>query len=181
MAVNGEDLFRVSRADFLAGELLAPTKSEWVDGVAYGQARAARAHGRAATRIVALLAGTCAERAWLLVGSDLLVETATGALYYPDVVVSCAPSDDDRIEHNPCFIAEVLSPSTSRIDRHEKRAAYCATGSMQDYWIVDVDAKVIEAWTRTDDGWVGGHRMSADLVAVQCLGAEFQVVDVVGC
>ena len=172
MAIRGKDLFRVTREEFLAGEVRASQRSEWVDGVIYAQAGAVKAHGLAVTRIMRLLADHAAEQGCQLISSDLLVETATGAIYYPDVVLACEPSDDERVEHRPCFIAEVLSPSTSRTDRHEKRDAYCATPTMRDYWIVDVDNKVVEAWTRTDRGRVGSHRTASDVITVQCLSLQ---------
>jgi Uma2 family endonuclease len=40
---------------------------------------------------------------------------------------------------------EVLSPSTRRTDRQEKRELYQRKG-VPEYWIVDVEARVIERW-----------------------------------
>jgi len=44
---------------------------------------------------------------------------------------------------------EVLSPSSSRHDRVRKRPLY--QRHVPDYWIVDLDARLIERWTPTDD------------------------------
>lgn len=44
---------------------------------------------------------------------------------------------------------EVLSPSTARADRHRKRLIYQSEG-VGEYWIVDLDARVVERW-RPDD------------------------------
>src|SRR5437868_3138632 len=45
--------------------------------------------------------------------------------YYPDVIVSCDPDDQDRFSLNyPCLIIEVLSPSTELTDRREKLVNY---------------------------------------------------------
>ena len=44
---------------------------------------------------------------------------------------------------------EVLSPSTARADRHKKRRLY-QRERVPEYWIVDVDARLIERW-RPDD------------------------------
>jgi len=49
----------------------------------------------------------------------------------------------------PLLIAEVLSPSTALNDRTKKRRRYQAS-QVGEYWIVDVDARVIERW-RPDD------------------------------
>lgn len=45
---------------------------------------------------------------------------------------------------------EVLSPSTARADRQRKRAIYQNEG-VPEYWIVDVDARLIERWRPGDE------------------------------
>lgn len=52
----------------------------------------------------------------------------------------------------PLFIAEVLSPSTTLNDRIKKRRRYQAS-RVGEYWIVDVDARVIERWRPDDERW----------------------------
>ena len=49
----------------------------------------------------------------------------------------------------PLLVAEVLSPSTALNDRTRKRRRYPAY-RVGEYWILDVDARVIERW-RPDD------------------------------
>jgi Uma2 family endonuclease len=44
---------------------------------------------------------------------------------------------------------EILSPSTARADRWIKRALYQGAG-VTEYWILDLDARVVERW-RPDD------------------------------
>lgn len=44
---------------------------------------------------------------------------------------------------------EVLSPSTARVDRYRKRALY-QSENVPEYWIVDVDARMIERWRPGD-------------------------------
>lgn len=45
----------------------------------------------------------------------------------------------------PLLVVEVLSPSTAARDRGKKRRLYLASG-VEEYWIVDLDARVIERW-----------------------------------
>jgi len=45
---------------------------------------------------------------------------------------------------------EVLSPSTARLDRVRKRRVYQDAG-VPEYWIVDVDARVVERWRPGED------------------------------
>lgn len=179
MAKRAEDLWYVTRQQFLDAERVAPLKSEWVDGVVYNMAGASKRHVATVSRMMELFAGPARQLGCLFGSSDLLVATER-ANYYPDVVASCDPSDDPYVEHNPCFIAEVLSPSTSRTDRIEKRDAFLAMPSMETFWIVDPDTKVIEAWERSADGWNGRHHSADDVVSIACLDVSVRVVDVVG-
>jgi len=45
---------------------------------------------------------------------------------------------------------EALSPTTARADRHKKRRIYMKE-AVDDYWIVDVDARVVERWQKGDE------------------------------
>ncbi len=163
-----------SRERFLALERDSPTKHEWIGGHVYEREPCSKRHGAIVTRLLGLLVASADKLACLLGANDLMVQTEH-ANYYPDVVVSCDPSDDPFIEHRPCFIAEVLSPTTSRTDRHEKREEFTSLVTMQTYWIVDPDAGVIEVWQRTPDGWRGSHHRGDDEISVQCLGLTVRV------
>lgn len=48
------------------------------------------------------------------------------------------------------LVIEVLSPSTARLDRRVKRERY-QRECVPQYWIVDVDARLIERWRPSDD------------------------------
>ena len=52
----------------------------------------------------------------------------------------------------PDWVCEVLSPSTRRIDRNEKRAIYAREG-VPDLWFVDPDTRALEVFgLRGDNG-----------------------------
>lgn len=48
------------------------------------------------------------------------------------------------------LVIEVLSPSTARYDRQLKRRRYQRAG-VPEYWIVDLDGRVVERWRPGDD------------------------------
>ena len=82
------------------------------------------------------------------------LELRTGTIVQPDVFVAprgIAPpgrvaewSDITAL----LLAVEVLSPSSLRTDRVVKRDFYLAN-HVDEYWVVDVDARVIERWTPT--------------------------------
>jgi len=88
----------------------------------------------------------------MLSPADLALEP--GSVTQPDVFVVPATVDVEghRLEWsdvNSLLLAvEVLSPSSARSDRIEKRDFYCDVG-VPEYWIVDLDAQAVERWTPT--------------------------------
>jgi Uma2 family endonuclease len=50
----------------------------------------------------------------------------------------------------PALVIEVLSPSTARVDRGRKRQRFQRAG-VPEFWIVDVDAALVERWRPTDE------------------------------
>jgi Uma2 family endonuclease len=65
----------------------------------------------------------------------------------------------------PDWVAEILSPSTARIDRTDKLAIYAAYG-VSHCWLIDPDAKTLEVFQLTGGKWllVSTHK-DADAVA----------------
>jgi Uma2 family endonuclease len=81
------------------------------------------------------------------------IEFDPRTLVQPDVFV--VPTGGVRPKHwtdirNLLLAAEVLSPSTARADRTVKRRRY-QRAALPDYWIVDLDARLIERWRPTDE------------------------------
>ena len=54
-----------------------------------------------------------------------------------------------RMMPTPLLAVEVISPPSARYDRGEKRRLYTEEG-VPEYWIVDIDSRVIERWRPGD-------------------------------
>jgi Uma2 family endonuclease len=52
-------------------------------------------------------------------------------------------------------VFEVLSESTERVDRGEKRDAYLALPSLQAYVLISQDKVRVEYWYRAGESWEG--------------------------
>ena len=50
---------------------------------------------------------------------------------------------ETKVEGAPNLVVEILSPSTSSLDRNLKKARY-ARGGVPEYWIMDLDERVVE-------------------------------------
>ena len=87
----------------------------------------------------------------LAITSPSDVELEADRITQPDVYVVSEHEWDRMIAEGwpvreLLLAVEVLSPSSSRYDRVVKRPLY--TSHVPEYWIVDVDARVIERWRR---------------------------------
>lgn len=71
----------------------------------------------------------------------------------PDVIVALGP-DMLRLRRwrelpDPALAVEVLSPSSARYDRGRKRERHLQRSA--EYWIVDIEARLIEVWRPGDE------------------------------
>lgn len=144
--------------DFLAWEVEAAEKHEYLQGEVFAMGGASRRHNAIALNLAAHfnshLEGTPC-RAYM---ADMKVRVeATQAFFYPDVVVSCDATDHaaDLYLTAPVLVVEVLSESTQGYDRGAKFAAYRKLQSLREYVLVDPDSRRIEVFRRNDEGlWV---------------------------
>ncbi|WP_298610129.1 Uma2 family endonuclease [uncultured Thiothrix sp.] len=159
----------ISEADYLAGELLANERHEYMNGRIYAMAGASKRHNRIAGNIYrAVMATGSACTAYI---SDMKVHSDKyHSYYYPDVVVGCDPNEtDEYVLEKPCLIVEVTSDSTLRKDYLEKSLAYQAIPSVQVYLIVAQDKVQVDMLTRASDGaW--------ELQQFNDLGAELSLL-----
>lgn len=137
--------------EYLDLEKHAEVRHEYEDGVLIAMAGEKRRHNRIGLNIVFALREIVLER-----GCEIVFETvklrSRGTRYrYPDVVVSCAPGDDEYILENPCFVAEVLSPSTELTDTTKKLDEYTKIPSVTRYAIISQDERLVVVYKRVND------------------------------
>jgi Uma2 family endonuclease len=127
---------------------------EVIDGELFVTPAPTLGHQRAAFELGTLLKSYVATHGIgevVLSPADVL--TAEHVMVQPDVFV--APLVEGRKPASwkdvgiPLLAIEILSPSTARADRQVKRRLY-QRERVSEYWIVDVDARLLERW-RPDD------------------------------
>jgi Uma2 family endonuclease len=139
----------------IADNPLATPRYELLDGELLVTPSPAFAHQLAVGELsLALAKYLNRERLGRAVASPSDVELEPEDLRQPDLFV--VPSDEARRvlrEGNPIrkllLAVEVLSPSSGRFDRVQKRIGY--QRHVSEYWIVDVDARLIERWRPGDE------------------------------
>lgn len=147
-----------SAADFLDWEETQAEKHEFVAGEVFAMVGARQDHVIVSGNIFAGLKQRLRGTSCRPYVADLKLRVeAANAFFYPDVMVSCHPGDlgNQQFISNPSLIVEVLSDSTAAYDRGGKFAAYRQLESLNEYLIIDIDARRVECFRRTaDNDWL---------------------------
>lgn len=157
-----EPAFRkLTEAEYLRLLETSDTRYEFIDGFVYAQAGATNNHNIIAGNINFALYAAARQKGCQVYQSDMrlrVVNPVTGQLtnYFPDLMVSCEPATHDggaMYLTAPCLLVEILSKSTSRSDKSEKRLDYQAIPSLQAYLLVDSLSRSAAIYRRLPDGW----------------------------
>jgi Uma2 family endonuclease len=137
-------------------------KHEYVGGEVFAMAGGTVEHSALATALAALLFAHLRGRPCHVHGSDLRISVrAADVATYADAAVVCDPveRDPDSPTHvtNPRVVVEVLSPSTERYDREQKRLYYQQLDALREYVLVAQDRRHVEVWRREGDGESWSH------------------------
>lgn len=107
--------------------------------------------------------------------------------YYPDVFVSCSGDDNQTLyKSQPVFIAEVLSDSSLRRDRFERRVVYQQIVTLKDYLIIAQETVHIEHWQCIETHWqvktlalADEVELGFDKLTIPLKEIYFEVLDIV--
>ena len=157
--------------EYLEAEQESEVRHEYICGEVFALAGASVTHNVICANVVHLLVGA-AGRDCRVYGSNMKLR-ADDRFYYPDAMIVCEPPADDFFETSPCVIIEVVSPSTARKDRLEKRFSYLALEGLQLYLLIDSRKREVTGYYREPQGFV--ERITADdSVPVPCVGASLR-------
>lgn len=149
--------YYITPEEYLAGELIAERRHEYAAGIVYAMSGTTSGHGRIITNIIGEFSRQLRGRRCEAYTSELKVRIQTPQAhfyYYPDVVVDCGENADDQLfADDPRVIFEVLSESTQRTDRAEKRINYQLLPAMDAYVLVDQARVAVTVYRRAETGW----------------------------
>lgn len=154
-------------AEYLEFEKTSPIRHEYVDGRIYamtgedGQIQAMAGEKKNHNRIAGALYSALDRH---LAGSNceafienVKVQVRPTLYYYPDVIVTCAPTaevtdEDEYTVDNPVLLIEVLSKTTARTDRVEKMNEYQHLASLREYVIIAQEHMRVEVYRHEQAG-----------------------------
>ncbi|HRH91489.1 MAG TPA: Uma2 family endonuclease [Agitococcus sp.] len=167
----------ISEADYLAGEKIAETKHEYIDGEVFAMAGASASHNRISLNVATLFNVHLDGKPCQPYMSDMKVKVGT-KYFYPDVLVDCSGlADESHVTEKPTLIVEVLSKSTRRMDETTKRIAYTQIDSLLEYVLIEQDFVDIEI-IRRRTGWQSERFYLGDSLTFESIALTLTVEDI---
>jgi Uma2 family endonuclease len=167
---------RFSYDEYLARERETGLRHEFLDGQVFAMTGGTPEHARLIAEVSFALRRAVDPKQCRVFSADLRVRTPTGLSTYPDVAVVCGAvdvaRDDMNAVVNPTVLVEVLSPSTEAYDRGEKWAHYRRIESLQAYVLVSPVAERIEAFVRSEAGFVNVVVSGDEPLELRCLATQ---------
>lgn len=181
MSVGGGLRPRYTFTEYLdIEERSSAIKHEYVAGEVYAMAGGSVGHSALSTALAGLLGAHLRGGPCRAHGPDLRLRiTATDVATYADASVVCDPvgRDPNSPTHvtNPRVVVEVLSPSTERYDREQKRLYYQSIDALQEYVLIAQDRRRVEVWRRDGDGWRHTTASQGERAALPSIDFEMEV------
>ena len=144
--------------EYLHLEEQSPVKHEYIDGQIYAMAGASDPHVTIALNLATLLRSHVRGSGCRVYISDMKAQIESlNRFYYPDVMVTCDPKDQETVTYKrfPTLIVEVLSDSTEAFDRGDKFVDYQEIESLREYVLISTKRQRVECFRRNEQGlWV---------------------------
>jgi Uma2 family endonuclease len=135
----------MTEEEFVAFELASLDRHEFTDGVTRAMTGASIRHNDVALNLALALKQAAKGSGCKVNMEGVRLKVNNRRHYYPDVMVTCEDPSDTHAH----------SPSTTSIDRGEKRLAYMAMPSLRHLLLIDLEASSIEhTWRHNaEDPW----------------------------
>jgi Uma2 family endonuclease len=162
---------RLTEQDYLTIEATSEFKNEYVDGDCYAMSGVSEKHNLITLNIAFTLRMAARGNKAGVYICDMKCRIDQGRIYYyPDVMLVCDKADNAQFyKEHPCFIAEVQSPTTERVDRHEKWQAYSQMPSLSYYLLADSQQKKVEYFHRDAAGmWQNVSLAAGQTLTISC-------------
>ena len=150
----------ISPEAYLAAERASESRSEYYEGHIIAMAGASLKHNKIAMNLYREVGSFLKGSICNILPSDMRVSTPShDSFMYPDAVIVCGEPqlEDDKFDTllNPSVIFEILSPSTSNMDKGRKFFFYREIPSLKEYIMIDsLKPLVILSRRQPGNSWV---------------------------
>lgn len=195
MSLAKEFEHKITEKDYLYGELVSDVKHEYIDGSVYAMVGASTRHNLITGNIFYELKNKFKQKksSCNAFTSDMKVKISkkSTCYFYPDVMVVCSSeqkgeqenkqeknaSDDEYYQNNPLIIFEVLSDSTEKYDKSEKRLAYFEISSLKEYVLVEQNKCEVIVFER-DKNWQSNYYFLGDKINFASIDVTLSIEDI---
>jgi Uma2 family endonuclease len=140
-----------------------------------------RAHWQITSNLVKALDARLDPNKWT-VGAEFGIDLESESIRFPDVVADVAGgASKDLTASHPVLIAEILSPSSERVDLGDKSAEYLRLPGLAAYLVFAQDEIKAWVWTRGPAGFLPGPEVvkgEEGAVRIEALGIELPLAEV---
>ncbi|MBF9224165.1 Uma2 family endonuclease [Hymenobacter ruricola] len=146
---------RYTVAEYMALEERSDVRHEFFEGEVFAMSGGTLKHNLLVGNCYAALRAGLRERDCRAFFENVQLAVEQGRYYnYPDLMVTCAPSDllAERTVTSPVLLIEVLSKSTETRDRSWKFNQYKHLPSLQHYLLVSQITCLVEWYRREESG-----------------------------
>lgn len=177
------DPLYITPEDYLAAEEISPIRHEYRDGEVFAMTGGTLNHNAIIGNLLFALKSRLRGSGCRPFSEGVKTRVPSrNAFYYPDIAVSCNPSDRPSNElyiNSPCLIIEVLSPSTARFDRTAKFADYRTIPTLMEYVLVATDRQQVQVFQRGDrDQWNLSTPPTPDTIRLASVDCEIVIADI---
>ncbi len=164
-------------AAFLDWEARQRTRYEFDGFHPYAMTGGSADHSRVQRNLIMALGSRLRERPCEAFGSELKI-VAAGSVRYPDAFVTCTPVQGKAtFVTDPVMVFEIISPSTSGVDRIIKKQEHRDTPSIQRYVILEQDRQAAMVFSLDHGDWAG-HVIANDAdIAMPEIGISIPLAD----
>jgi Uma2 family endonuclease len=169
-----------TRTQFLAWADAQETRYEFDGAAPVAMTGGTAAHAAITTNLLAALRARLRGTPCRPLGPDAGLETVNGAIRYPDALVTRGSfHPDDRLIPGVVAVFEVVSASSSRIDRIVKLREYGEVGSIRTYGILESQSREVTFLARTAAGEAFRATVltEADTLRLPDLGIDIPVAE----
>lgn len=174
-----ESLPRLTPCEYLDWEDQQETRHELVDGYLYAMTGASLRHDEIAMNLAAALHAHLRDGPCRVYKSDIKIQVANN-FYYPDIAIRYSGEDESSLDRysiaDPVVVIEVLSPSTQRFDRGDKRLAYQQIPSLHDYILVAQNRVFVEQYTAGCDPT--SKESDDEILAIESIGFSIELAEI---
>jgi len=171
----------ISIDEYIEGEQKSEVRHEYIGGQVYAMSGGSEAHNAICLNLAAAIRQHLRGKPCKVFMADMKLRlniAEDDVFYYPDLMVTCDPSDDQKyFKTQPVALVEVLSPSTERLDRREKFLSYIALPSLKEYVMVDQEKMAVTLFRRESD-WKAEHLGGGDRLSLPSIAFELPLNEV---